>query len=292
MALPSFDLIEPRTLREAGEALARLGGRGRVLAGGTDLFIDLQGAEAGFTAAVSLMSVRGLDEIAIKNGKLVVGVTATMTAVAESRAVREALPVLAEAAASMGCTQIRNAATVGGNVANAVPSADIPPCLVAAGASVQTYRAGKRRTVKMGDLFTGPRSTVLGRDEILTRIVVPALPPRTGVAYEKFVKRGANVVAVASSAARIGLGRGKIVEPRIVLGAVAPTPMRARTAEDVLAGEKPSEELFEEAARAAAGDARPISDVRAGAEFRRHLVRVLTGRALGRALERARGGAR
>jgi carbon-monoxide dehydrogenase medium subunit len=290
MTLPAFELMAPRTLKEAGAMIARLGPRGRLLAGGTDLFIDIQDQHPPFRAAVDLMSVRGLDVIDVHKRSLRIGATATMTDVARSADVQRLLPALSEAAASMGSEQIRNSATIGGNVANAVPSADTPPSLVVAGAHVELYQRGRRRRVKVDGFFTGPRKTVLRRGEILVRIVVPPLGPRTGVAYEKFVKRGANVVAVASCAALVSLKRGKIDKVRIALGAVAPTPVRATGAEAMLTGEKPGDELFAAAGRAAVAAARPITDVRASREYRRELVEVLTRRALAGALARARGG--
>jgi len=191
----------------------------------------------------------------------------------------------------MAAPQIRNMATVGGNIAAAVPCADLPPILIAMNASVVLWSAEGEREVPLREFFVGPRTTVRRDNEVLTAILVPNLPPRFGAAYARFQLRDGNAIAVASVAAGLLLGEDNTVQnARIVLGAVAPVPKLVEPAAALLVGKPPDEDAFRMAADAAAAEAEPICDVRGSADFRREIVGVMTRRALATALERAQEG--
>ena len=194
---------------------------------------------------------------------------------------------LAAAARSLGSIQIRNRATVAGNICRASPSADTPPPLIADGATVRIAGPAGERVVPLEAFFTGPGRSVLARDEILVAIDVPPPAPRTGKVYLKHGRRLAMELATVGVAVALTLepdGDG-CREVRVVLGAVAPTPIRAREAEAVLRGRIPNAGLIAEAAEAAEAEARPISDVRSSADYRREMVRVLAARAIRQALD-------
>lgn len=285
MALADVRLRTPQTLTETLSLLEELTGA-RLLAGGTDLLVDLK---EGLAQSRNLISLQGLDElrgIDIVEERIRIGALATPKEIASDPLIRKHLPALADAAKSMASPQIRSLATIGGNIASAVPSADLPPTLMASDATVRLVCSDSPREISLVDFFTGPRVTVCGAGEILTEIFIPVPSPVTGVAYEKFVQREANSLAVASVAARLTLKGGRIAKAAIVLGAVAPTPLLASEASALLEGRSPTENIFTHAAEKAMTESKPISDVRASLWFRTQLIPALTRRALSRALER------
>jgi carbon-monoxide dehydrogenase medium subunit len=205
----------------------------------------------------------------------------------DSDAVRKAFPVLAEAAATIGGSQVRHQGTIGGNFCRAVPCADTPPACIAGGATVTLVTADRTRSLPAEEFFLGPRATVLDPGEVLTEIVIPAQPPHSGASYQRFTLRKGQALAVAAVAAGVVLEGDTIASARICLSAVAPVPYYAARASGELAGKPVSGDAFAEAARTAASEAQPIDDIRGTAEFRRHLTEVLTHRALAEAARRA-----
>lgn len=290
MKMRDFTLHEPQSLSEALKLLRIHSGTVRIMAGGTDLLVDLKQDNIRVAHLVSIKGIEGLSGIEEKDGRVRIGALVTLNGVAGSDLVRSRLPALSEAAASMASNQIRNSGTIGGNIASAVPSADLPPTLIAAGASVVIRGENGERQVLFDRFFLGPRRTVLERTDILTHVIIPRLPVNTGISYKKMKLRGANALAVASVAAGMTMSDGVIEDGCIVLGAVAPTPLTAKEASSMLVGQRPSDELFEAAARKAGEESRPISDIRGSAEYRRELVEILTVRAVKEAYERAKGG--
>lgn len=290
MKISDFTIHRPGTVAEACGLLRAHGESAKVIAGGTDLLLELKHEIKSFEHLVSLSGLDDLKKITTRNGELRIGALVTLAGVASSEAVRKHTPVLAEAAASMASTQIRNMGTIGGNVANALPSADLPPSLIAAGATAVIAGPGGERTVALENFFVGPRETVLKQGEVLTQIVVPTAPGNTGLAYEKMMLRGVNALAVAGVVARITLDGAILKNGLLVLNAVAPTAMVARAASALLVGGRPGEELFARAAKKAAEESRPISDIRGSEQYRRELVEVLSRRSLQRAYDRAKKG--
>jgi len=277
----------PQTLAEALRLLDELE-NARILAGGTDLLVELRESRA---EARSLVSIQGLDElkgIAKKGGRLEIGALATPREIAGNSLINRYNPALAQAAGGMASSHIRSMATIGGNIVSAVPSADLPPALMAAEAAVRLVSSAGIREVSLSDFFTGPRSTVCGREEILAAVMFPPPPPGTGISWERFSLRESNALAVAAVAARLTIQKGKITRAAVVLGAVAPTPLAAVKTAEFLSGQKPSADLFAGAASLAGEECRPISDIRGSAWFRKEIVQVLTRRALIAALARAR----
>lgn len=266
----------------------------RPLAGGTDLVIQMKESATRFpypTSLVNLLRVPDLQGIRFDPEEgLRIGAAATMTDLAQSGEVRGHYAALAEGAAIVGSIQTMNMATIGGNICNAAPSADTAPPLLAFDAAVEIAGPEGRRSVPLDEFFTGPGETAVGRSELLVEIRLPPPRPRSGSAYSRHTPRKQMDIAAVGVAAAITLGEdGTIEDAHIALGAVAPTPMRARQTEASLTGQAPSSDMFAHAGETAAGECSPISDVRGSAEFRRHLVRVMTGRMLSEAAKRAGG---
>lgn len=283
-------LIEPADLAGVLALLAESKGQAKLIAGGTDIVVDMKNFDVNPKLLISLARISGLAEITAAGDDLLVGALVTPNEIVRSDLIRDRLPALVDAARSMGSYQIRNLATVGGNLCSASPSADLPPALIAASAELLIRtQEGDRRSPLQG-FFLDVRKTSLGSTEILTHIVIPKQPPRSGTSYKPFKLREANALAVASSAVRLTLdGAGRIADAAVVLGAVAPVPLLAKRSMKSLLGNVPGAELFEDAANLASDESKPISDVRGTVEHRRSLVRVLTRRALEEALVRAGG---
>lgn len=305
MYLPDIELHQPRTLEEACETLARCGADARPLAGGTDLLVDLKTGRLRVGHLVSLRQIPGLSGAAEHNGGLRIGALTTITQLDRRLRAAPRFACLREATTQMAGPQIRNLATVGGNLAAAVPCADLPPILTAMNATVALWscapdsrgqaagdtrgRAGNERLVPLEAFLAGPRQTVRREDEVLTEVRVPRPPPGFGAAYARFALRDGNAIAVAAVAASLRLDEAGVVRAaRVVLGAVAPVPLLVDQVERVLVGRPAEEQTFAAVAELARDAAQPISDVRGSADFRRELVEVLTRRALAAAHRRCR----
>ncbi len=288
MRLEDFQYHAPGTLSEATHLLSVLEGTARVVAGGTDLLADMKQGRLGAAHVVSIAEVAELSGIDDGDDSLRIGPLETPNRLAASALVKRRIPGLADAAGVMAGYQVRNLATIGGNIASAVPSGDLPPSLLTADAVLELVSDRGTRTVPLADFFLGPRKTDLGPDEILAAIVVPHLPDGTGTAYEKFQLLDASALAVVGVAARLTLTDKVIATARVAVGAAAPVPLLIPGVAELLEGKKPGEAVFAEAGAIAAAGVKPISDLRGSAGYRRDLVRVLTARALFRAEERSR----
>jgi CO/xanthine dehydrogenase FAD-binding subunit len=290
MLLPRFEYEEPKSLEDACEIMASFGAKAKVLAGGTDLLVNMKKKILAPDHVVSLGRVESLKTVEASNGVFRIGALMTASAVAEAEGVKKGLSALARGASSLGSPLIRNLATIGGNLASARPAADFPPPLMAYGAEVLLKKKGTERKVPLDAFFKGPGMTVVEPDEIVAEVVVPKPPSGSGAGYIKLGLRKTLEISVVNVAAFLSLdGSGVIQAARLVLGAVAPTPIRAPSAETALVGQKPSQQLLAKAGDAAAGDSRPIDDFRGSAEYRREMVKVLTRRALQMAWDEARG---
>ena len=280
--LPKFEYVLPKTIDEAMSILAKNKGKARLLAGGTDLIPQLKSREVEAPAfVVDLKGVPGLDKISYdKKTGLKIGALATISAIAQSAAIKENYPSLAQAAMSMASPQVRNRGTFVGNICSAVPSADSVPALLALGASLKIKGPKEERVVALEKFFKGPRKTVLKVGELVTEILVPKPVPNTRQVYLKLSPRHAMDLAVVGVAAAGRCENGVCKEVKIGLGAVAPTPVRAPMAEKMLQGKKVTKELIEDAARNAITQCSPIDDHRASQEYRCDMVYVMTRRAL------------
>jgi carbon-monoxide dehydrogenase medium subunit len=288
MSLSEIRFHAPQDLAEAISLLRKIK-KARILAGGTDLLVDIKQGLSEAKDIISLQEIKELKGIEKKDNKIRIGAMVTAQEIILSSLINQYIPALADAARTMASYQIRSMATIGGNISSAVPSADLPPSLIAAEASIQLQCFKSSREVSLSDFFRGPRETICRRGELLTSILVPLPMPKTGISYQKFTLREANALAVASVASRLTLKRGKIDRAAIVLGAVAPTPVLASKTSKFLSGNKPSDSLFEKAALMAKEEGKPISDMRGSIWFRKELIHVLTRRALSEALRRAQG---
>ncbi|MHC5022876.1 MAG: FAD binding domain-containing protein [Planctomycetota bacterium] len=286
MHLPDLELHEAHSLDDAAALMARYAPSARLLAGGTDLLVDLKVSRTAAAHLISMTGINDLRSVDLTDRGLGIGALTTLTELNDAT-LPGAFASIKDATGAMAAPHIRNVATVGGNLASAVPCADLPPILIVMHARVHLFSPTGTRDVPLREFFIGPRRTVLAGDEILTRIDVPAPPARFGAAYARFALREGNSIAVAAVAASLELDEtGTILAATLSLGAVAPTPVTVDGAAAMLAGRPLDESACADAARAAMQAANPITDIRGSAEFRRELVGVLTGRALRTAASR------
>jgi aerobic carbon-monoxide dehydrogenase medium subunit len=285
-----FEMILPGSVKECVQALAEHGGAAKLVAGGTDLLPQLKNHLLKPGVVVDLSGVATLKRLTEDKGLRIGAAITARELERDRRLAAGAYRGLAESGALVGSVQVRHLATVGGNICNAAPSADmIPPLLALDAEAVIAGPRGERR-VPLRDFITGVRTTVLGPDELLVELVVPDPGPHSGGAYLRHTPRRELDIAVVGVASQVTLANGVCTKARIALAAVAPTPVHATAAERSLDGQALTPQRIEEAAKLAVEAARPISDQRGSAEFRRHLVRVLTRRTLMTALARANGG--
>ncbi len=287
--LPQFEYHAPTSLDEALDQLSRHGDKAKVLAGGTDLLVSMKKREILPEHLINLKGIQELNHLHYdKKHGLKIGGLVRLGEIERSTIVREKFSALWDAVNVIAAPQIRSLATIGGNLCSAVPSADTPPPLMALGASLTLAGKNGERTVLVEDFFAGPETSVLNPDEILRHVSIPNPPENSGGAYLKLMRRNAMDLALVGVAACLRLDKGKRVckEARIALGAVAPTPIRALRAEEVLLNKEADEHLAMEAGKVAAEEARPITDVRASKEYRTEMVRVLTKRAVMETLKR------
>jgi aerobic carbon-monoxide dehydrogenase medium subunit len=273
---------------EALALAARFGAEGRFLAGGTDLLVQIQRGRLRPRHLIALHRVPGLTRIEA-NGGTGLGACVTHRAIEKTAAFAGSLRALVEGAEVIGGHQVRNVATVGGNLANASPAADLTPCLLVLDVRVALLSEAGEREVPLERFLVGPNETSRRPEELLTRVLIPTPAPRTATAFLKAGRRKAMEISLACVAARLTLDAGgeRCLEARIALGAVAATTVRAHVAERLLEREPIGRETFAQAAALAVDACAPIDDVRASARFRRHLVGVLVRRALQHCAERA-----
>ena len=275
---------EPTTLREAFKLLSNVEGA-KIFAGGTDVMVSIREGKIAPRHIVNIKKIPGLNTVETsKSGELSIGALVTIGEIETSATVRNSFAMIADAAHQLGSFQVRNRATLGGNLCNSSPSADLAPPLIALGAVATIVGPKGRRLVKLENFFTGPGKTVLKKSEILTEIKIRK-PPRNS--YGAFLKHGPRQcmdIATVNAAVMIDMS-GKVCEEcRIVLGAVAPVPMRATKAEAEIRGKPITEGAIRKVGEIAAEECVPITDVRGSAEYRRIVVNVLVRRLFGKAL--------
>lgn len=283
-----FELLKPESIGECCSLLAEHGDRAKLIAGGTDLLIFLKKRLLRPSHVISMSRIPGLDEIREVQNCIHIGPLATFRAIETSEKMRRTVPVVADGAHQVGSVAIRNVATLGGNLCNAAPSADGAPPLLALDARVGVAGPVTSRIIPLDQFFRGPGETALERGEVLTGIDIPIPLSGSRAVYLK-VRRTATDIAL------VGVAVLLVVDPehrraghvRIALGAVAPTPMRSRRAEDCAEGMSIDGDRgwVEEVARAAAEEAQPISDHRASVEYRRAMVAFLVREAMHRLIE-------
>ena len=284
-----FDYLEPHSLDEAIQMLSDHGDEARLVAGSTDFLIRWRTGVWRPQTVVCMQHVPGLNHISWNaDDGLSIGAMATVQDVEQNDDVRSRYPALAAGAAAFAGVQVRNLATVAGNVCNASPAGDTLPALLAYNAQCRIVGPGGERTLPLDEVFLGPGRTALEPSEILTEIRLPAPAPNTGGLYIKHSPRGAMDISAVGVASVVSVSDdGSCASVRIALGAVAPTPIRAYGAEGRLVGQPLDSANISEAARLASQACNPISDVRSGSQYRREIVRVLTERTLTHAVASA-----
>jgi carbon-monoxide dehydrogenase medium subunit len=287
MTVPTY--VSPGSVEEAISLLSKYGERAKVVAGGSDVLVQMKRDVLQPDVVISIGSIRDLECIRHDPTKgLRIGALTLIREIASSPVINSRFPVVAQTAHVLGTPAIRNQATIGGNLCNAAPSADMAPALIVLGAIARIAGKDGVRDVPVEDFFVGPGATVLKHHEFLLEIQIPGPPSHSGGSYLKQTRgRGADL-AIVGVAAFVVMEGERVRDVRIALGAVAPTPIRAKRAEAILKGATVNERLLEEAGQAAAEESKPIDDVRSSAEYRRSLVAVLTRRAVTQAVERAR----
>lgn len=284
------DYFEPRSVVDATALAAQFGGTASFLAGGTDLVIQMRRGLRHPARLIDLQHIAGLDDIAIAPGQIRIGALTRHRSIERHPCFRTRLHALVESAEVIGGCQVRNVGTIGGNLCNASPAADLSPILLVLDAGVELAGAHGARTLGLADFLLGPGRTARAPDEMMTAIACAAPPPRSGTAYIKMGRRRAMEIAVVSVAALVTLAPdGRCQDARIAVGAAAPQALRMPAAEALLRGAELTDAALAEAGRLAAAACSPLSDVRASAEYRRHLVKVLVPRALRRCVERIAG---
>ena len=281
-----FDYAAPASVQEAIALLAEHGDHAKVLAGGTDLIVDLKHDPGNVALLVDVTEIPEFLGIEETDEGLRIGSAAKYGEIMDNPLCREYTPEIIAASHTVGAVQTRNLGTIGGNLVTCVPSADSAPSLLVLDAEVTVAGTDGNRRMPLTDFFVGPRKTCLESHELLVDIRIPKSDLGKPSHFLKFGLRKGQALALVNAAASLWLDdNGAIAEPRIALGAVAPVPMRCPKAEAVLAGKQPTDELLQEAAEVAVTECRPIDDFRASANYRRQLVRTMTYRCMKQSVE-------
>ena len=283
--LPDFDYYKPKTLSEALEIISKLKDF-KILAGGTDLLIDLRIRRYTPKNIVDISGIKELRYIVDEGNKVRIGALTTLQELADSPIIKSKLPLLAEAANQIASWQIRSMGTVGGNLCNASPAADTAPPLMVYEAKLKLKSKKKERTIPITKFFKGPGLTVCEPDEMLTEIIIPHPPKGMGSKFIKIARTSMDLAKVNVAVALLISEDDVIEDVRIALGAVAPTPIRAWSAEEFLRDKEVSISNIKKAAKLVLKDISPISDVRASAEYRREMSVLLTIDSLIKSLSR------
>ena len=286
--LPKFEYHAPASLPEALDLLAEYNGKGRVLAGGTDLLVSMKKREVLPEHLISLKGIAELKGIHDEKEGTKIGALVTLGEIEHSKMIQDKFRVLWDAVQVMASLQVRNLGTIGGNLCSAAPSADTAPPLIVLDASVEIISSRGKRKVLVENFFKGPGESVLIPGEILTRIMIPNPLNKSSGAYLKLMRRAAMDLAQVGVAVCLSLDSEKMIcrGARIALGAVGSTPIRALKAEQILLNKELNERVGKEAGKIAAQEANPRSSLRASKEYRREMIEVLTKRAVMAAVNR------
>jgi len=279
-----FEYLEPESIEEALTILSQYQGKSKIIAGGTDLMLQMRNKAIRPEFVVDITRISGLDSITFDDQRgLKLGALTTIRTLETSVELQRKYPILSQAASQLGSVAIRNVATVGGNLCNALPSAETSQALVALSAQARIIGPGGERTMPLEEFFTGVGKTLLQPDEILLEILVPEPAPHTAGIYIKHSPRGPIDLAIVNITVLMTMEPDHKFcrDAKIVLGAVSPIPFRARMAENVLKGKRVDGALIDRAAQVASDEARPRhGSIRGSFEYKKEMVKVLTGRAI------------
>ena len=288
MLIPDFIYHKPKTLKEAIRLLEE-NNDSVLMAGGTDLLVEIKKGLRNHENVISLSKIEVLKIISENDHEIFIGAGITHNELITSPIISANLPALADAASKIGSHQVRNTGTIGGNLCTAASCCDTAPILIALNARLEIADTTGVRTLPLKDFFVFNKKTILKKGEIVTRIIIPRLSEETGAHYEKFGLREAGSISVVSVAAMVKLHEGMVTDGCIVIGAVAPQPKISNAATRLLKDKKVSDlfessPLLDEIGQAAADDSIPIDDIRGGAKYRRDILKVLTRRAIVKAI--------
>jgi carbon-monoxide dehydrogenase medium subunit len=309
--MKKFDYLRPQTLEEALSLLNQHGEKAKLIAGGTDVIVLIKQKAMMPEVLISLRGIPGLDQIRY-NGALKIGPMVTHRDIEKSEVIRKEFSALTDAADVLGSIQIRNVATIGGNICTAAPSADTATPLLVLGTQVKIKSLKEERIIPIEEFFKGPGESVLKTGEMVKELIIPKLLPNTGSAYYKLQRRLALDLPILGVSVLLSLDKNKVAcsdmlctaspissilhkmeedeiickDVRIALGVAAPTPMRAVKAEVLLRGKKLSDELLEEVANTASQEAQPRDSIRGEAWYRKDMIRVLVKRMAMKSIER------
>lgn len=281
-----FDYIRPASLAEALEVLREHGDDAKCLAGGQSLVPLMNLRLSKPRIVLDLNPLTELAHVRAQDGGLAIGALTRQRVLETSPVVRERAPLLAEVTPLIGHAPIRTRGTFGGSLAHADPAAEYPAAVVALEGRMTVVRAGSRREIPAEAFFVTYLTTALGPTEVLAEVTLPPLPPRTGTAFLELTRRQGDFAIVGVAAVVTLDDAGAVSRARLALCGVGPTPIRAKRAEAVLQGRRPTAALLTEAGRAAMGETDPADDLHGSAEYRREMTAVFVRRTLGRALER------
>lgn len=278
-----FKYLRPSSIQEASQLKIEYGRKARCLAGGTDLLLEWRHGQTNFEYCLDLTFIPDLKYIQVQEKELCIGAVTTLSQLEDKSACNNLMDCISQTVILMCTPQIRNSATLGGNLCNASPAADLSVLLMALGAEAQILgKSGPRKEI-LDNFFRGVNETVLADDEILTEVRIPLPELRTAYSFNR-VTRTAIDIAQANAAASIAVDAdGIVMDARIVLGAVAPTPIRTKSAEKMLLGLKISRidrNLIEDTGNQVGIETSPVSDIRASAEYRRHVIKILVKRSI------------
>ena len=283
-----IDYAKPGSVKEAVDLLAEHGDRARILAGGTDILVQLRGGRFELDLLVDGKNIPELNELSYDSGSgLTLGAAVPCHKIYADATVNDVYPGIIDVATLIGGTQIQGRATFGGNLCNATPSADSIPIMIALHATAKIAGPDGTREVAAEDFCTAPGQNQLKRGEVLVSVQFPPPVPNSGAHYMRFIPRNEMDIAVAGAGVSVVLDNGTVKEARVALASVAPTPLFVKDAGESLVGKPANEESVQGVAEIARDAAKPITDMRGTIEYRRHLCEVLTRRALNIAIQRA-----
>lgn len=284
--IPKFKYYKPENLEDALELVNKLKNH-KILAGGTDLIVDLKtGRIKNVENLVDISSINEINFIKVENDKIRIGAATTLQEICENENLKKEILVLTEAIEQMGSWHIRNIATIGGNLCNASPAADTAPPLLVLDAKVKLESIDGKRIIPISKFFHGPRKTELKNNEILTEIIIPKPPSNAGMSFLKLGRRNSFTLSIVGVATLVTIKSEVFNEVRIALNAIAPTPIRAYKTEIALKGQKINRKMIRDKSKLVAKEIRPISDVRASAEYRREMAIILTQDSIIKSLNR------
>jgi carbon-monoxide dehydrogenase medium subunit len=291
MYIEDFNYHRPLSIKEACKLLEQCN-NGAVIAGGTDMLVEIKQGLRHHEDIISLTEIEDLKTINVNNDTLEIGAGVTHNTIALSPVVRRDFVAIAEAASKIGTEQIRNTGTVGGNLCTGASCCDMAPILVALNASVEIASSTNVKTVSLKDFFLFHKETSIEKGEIMTKVIVPLISKNVGACFEKFGLRESASISVASAAVVLKFDEELCSNPCVVIGAVAPTPITCERTNELLIRKKTSElsrntDVLKKAGELASEDSVPIDDIRGSAEFRQGIVKVLVKRAIIKAAERA-----